>query len=304
MMGVMGNTQKNSKRRLIAGLLSIFAGLLVVGFATHNAYAAVTNPQSGSIGVEGTIGATPPTQAATIVQPTNGQNFTSTPVTVRGFCPSNVIVKIFSNNIFVGSAACINNSYSLQVDLFSGRNDLVARVFDALDQQGPDSNTVSVTFNDATFAQFGPRVVLSSEYARRGADPGQELSWPVIISGGTTPYAMSIDWGDGSPPDLKSQSFAGVVTFKHSYKASGMYRIIVRATDKNGVTAFLQLVGVANGKVTQSNATNENTTVVTKTQVTWWPTAIGFPLIFASFWLGRRFELAALRRRLEKDFRN
>jgi len=63
---------------------------------------------------------------------------------------------------------------------------------------------VSVTYNDALFLQFGTHVSLSSVYAEKGAPPGQELDWPVVLSGGTGPYAVSVDWGDGSPTDLIS----------------------------------------------------------------------------------------------------
>ena len=41
-----------------------------------------------------------------------------------------------------------NGSYEVAIDLFSSKNDLVARHYDDLDQGGPDSNLVSVTFND------------------------------------------------------------------------------------------------------------------------------------------------------------
>ncbi len=97
---------------------------------------------SGSIGIQGTISTAPPTRGATIAVPSNGAVFTTTPITVSGLCPSSVLVKLFANNVFVGSTFCVNGSYSLQIDLFSGQNDLVARVYDALDQTGPDSNLV------------------------------------------------------------------------------------------------------------------------------------------------------------------
>jgi hypothetical protein len=56
------------------------------------------------------------------------------------------LVKIFKNNVFGGSVQCDRGNFSLQSDLFVGTNELVARVFDELDQPGPDSNIVTVTF--------------------------------------------------------------------------------------------------------------------------------------------------------------
>jgi len=289
---------------------TVAVAVVLMPAATTSAIGSQQNPQSGSVGLEGTIASPPPTQAATIATPGNGQTVTSIPITVSGLCKTGLLVKIFSNNIFVGAAQCNNGSYSLQISLFSGRNDLVARVYDALDQAGPDSNLVTVTFNDGQFAQFGTRVSLTSTFAKLGADPGKELDWPILLSGGVGPYALSVDWGDGKPANLQSIQFPGELTIKHVYSTAGIYNIIVKATDKNGTVAFLQLVGVANGKVTQagtssgsgsSGGTNTNTaTTTTKTSVLWWPALLLLPLIMSSFWLGRRHELFTLRKRMEQ----
>ncbi|HVX24242.1 MAG TPA: PKD domain-containing protein [Candidatus Saccharimonadales bacterium] len=254
---------------------------------------------SGSIGLQGTISTAPPKRGATITVPSNGASFTTVPITVSGLCPSKLLVKIFANNVFVGSTICKNGSYSLRVNLFDGQNDLVARVYDALDQAGPDSNIVKVTFNDVQFARFGTRVQLTSNYAERGAPPGQELDWPIILSGGNGPYAISVDWGDGGPTDLMSRQTSGTFNVKHTYKTAGVYNVIVKATDKNGGEAFLQLVAVATG-ATQNNAKGNGSTAV-RVEVLWWPALAMLPLIFATFWVGRRHELYTLRKQLEKS---
>ncbi len=267
-----------------------------------SALAAITPPPagSGSIGLEGIISTAPPKQGATITSPGNGSNFTNLPITVNGLCPNGLLVKLFSNNVFVGSVNCVNGSYSIQIDLFSGQNELVARVYDALDQAGPDSNTVTVKYTDTNFLQFGTSLSLSSIYARRGANPGEELNWPIILSGGSGPYAISVDWGDGTPPDLSSQPFPGTITIKHTYKAAGIYKIIIKATDKNGASAYLQLVGVGNGKANDSASGTNTKTAVTITKIIWWPMLLLLPLIPAAFWAGRRNELYIIRTRLEK----
>jgi hypothetical protein len=120
------------------------------------------------------------------------------------------------------------------------------------------------------------------------------------LSGGTGPYAFSIDWGDGKQPELKSQSSAGVVNISHTYDQSGVYHVTIRVTDANGVTAYLQVVAVANGKPTASTAgTKTNTTIIVK--VIWIPAVIALILLFPAYWLGRRSELFSLHRKLEKD---
>lgn len=286
-------------RRTISKL--VLLGTTAPLLLSATVFAGNPGPSSSSIGLEATISSAPPTRAATITTPQNGAVFTNIPITVSGLCQTGLLVKVFTNNVFVGSTVCTNGSYQLQIDLFSGRNDLVSRVYDALDQAGPDSNAVSVTFNDAQFLNFGSRVVLTSNYARRGANPGDELDWPVTLSGGTPPYAVSVDWGDGKPADLQSTSFTGTITLKHVYDAAGTYNVIVKATDTHGTAAFLQLVGVANGAVQTGGVNSKNSQTVTKTVVVWWPLAIVIPLLLVAFWLGQRHELYTLRKHLEAE---
>ncbi|MGH7195915.1 MAG: PKD domain-containing protein [Candidatus Saccharimonadales bacterium] len=266
-------------------------------------------PSSGSVGLEGKIGAPPPKQPATITTPSNGASFTSNPITIAGLCPTGTLIKVFANNIFIGSAACSGGSFSLKADLFNGQNDLLARDFDALGQQGPDSKIVHVSFTSSDFAKFGTLLSLTSPYAERGANPGQKLTWPITINGGNQPYALSVDWGDGSKPSLQSQPFPGNVTINHSYQNAGTYTVLVQASDKNGEAAFLQLVAVIAGKPAQSGATTGGAATSQPSgggshglSRGW---AIGLAalvliLMLLTFWLGRRHELFTLRKNLER----
>src|ERR1700760_952775 len=91
----------------LLGLVMVFSFLLVAGGTqTATALGSQQNPQNGSVGLEGKVNAPPPTQAATISTPGNGQSVSHIPITVSGLCPSNLLIKVFSNNIFVGSAQC------------------------------------------------------------------------------------------------------------------------------------------------------------------------------------------------------
>lgn len=258
------------------------------------AYAATS---SDSLGIEGRVTGKSPS-APTITFPSNGSSFTTLPIKVTGLCQSGTLVKIFKNNVFGGAAECKNGSYSVEIDLFVGKNELIARAYDDLDQASPDSNKVVVNFPVSRFSGTN-RVSLSSAYAKRGANPGDELTWPIILSGGNGPYAISVDWGDGSRPDLISQQFPGTFNISHVYKSAGVYNILIQATDKNGEVAFLQLVGVGNGEVAD-NKNAANTQIKEITKVLWWPALFLIPLILIAFWLGRKHELTSLRRRLER----
>lgn len=289
--------------RLAAASICALLLLCVVPTAAYAA-APTPGPQQGSAGLQGTVKTPAPTSAPTIATPSNGQSFSKMPITVNGLCSSGLLVKVFANNIFIGAAMCNNGSYNLQADLFDGKNDLVARQFDALDQPGPDSNIVSVTYNNSAFENLGvPQLTLTSPYARKGANPKEQLLWPITIAGGTSPYAISVDWGDGKGQSLYSQAFAGTFNIEHVYDSAGLYVIIVKATDKNGLTAYLQLVGQANGQASNqasgSTGKDDGSNVITIVKVLWIPAALMIPLILLSFWLGRRYELSALRKHLE-----
>ncbi|MDB5166489.1 MAG: Fibronectin type protein [Candidatus Saccharibacteria bacterium] len=259
------------------------------------------NPQSGSSGLQGKVTSPPPTQAATITTPSNGASFDKLPITVSGLCKTDLLVKIFDNEIFMGAVICTNNSYSLQIDLFPGQNVLVARVYDSLDQVGPDSNKPTVTFTNSTLGEFGSRVTLTSVYGRRGTAPNTVLTWPIVVSGGTAPYAVSVDWGDGTPPDLISVATAGTFNIQHTYKSAGQYKVIIKATDKNGTVAYLQVVGVANGEVAASATDKSSSSQTIIVKWIWWPALLLIPFALISFFLGRRHQLYILRRNLERQ---
>jgi hypothetical protein len=270
---------------------TIFCLCLFNGISLIEANAA-TISNSSSVGLQGTIPSSPPTSAATISSPGNGTNFTNSPININGICQTGLLIKILDNNVFVGSALCVNGTYSLQISLFNGQNQIIAQDFDSLNQSGPNSTTIDVNYSSAQFSQTGNPVTLTSSFAEKGAEPGTNLEWPIVLSGGTSPYAISVDWGDGSTEELLSENATGMFYINHQYKFSGVYTVIVRVTDKNGVTSFLQLVGQATGlikPVNNSNKSNANETVI------WWPTLATIPLLFVSFWIGSRHRLQKIR---------
>lgn len=281
--------------------LCLLIGLFFAVIVSSTAHVGAQTSRSGAIGIEGTIPGTPPSQAASITFPRDGATITTLPVTVTGICPNGTIVRIFKNNVFAGAAECKSGSFSIIIDLFTGTNELVARVYDALDQQGPDSNIVRVTY-PVSEASSSNRISLTSNFAKRGANPGEQLVWPISLSGGVGPYAVTVDWGDGKTPDVISQETPGVFDIKHVYDTAGTYVVIIRATDKNGDLAFLQLVGVANGQITDKNAQGGASTKTNeKVKILWLPMLLSIPLIITSFWLGRRYELKALRDKLDES---
>ena len=289
-----------SNKHILIG--SVIATLVVLLFAAYPAAAQLQNPQNGGIGLQGKISAPPPTSAPTISTPTNGQVISTIPVDVRGVCDGNLLVKLFKNNVFSGSDQCQNGSFSITTDLFSGTNELIARHYDELDQAGPDSNVVSITFNDgASRPDVAERITVVSSYARRGANPSETLSWPIVITGGSPPYAISVDWGDGSPPDIYSSQIPGEYIIKHIFSQAGIYRALIKITDTNGNIGYLQLTAIANGAIKEGEVAGAiETTGRTITKVLWQPVAIAVPLVLTTFYLGKKYEVTRIKRKLSK----
>lgn len=298
----------NISTKILVAFGVVIWSVCILGLSASAQTAQPQNPQNGATGVQGKISSPPPTQAAVISIPRAGQTFTTQPVEVSGICPRDTLVKVFKNNVFAGSVECTNGSFRLSIDLFDGQNELIARVYDALDQAGPDSQIVSVNYDDNK-PGLESRVSLTSNFAKRGANPGSELRWPIILSGGIGPYALSVEWGDGKKADLISQQFPGTLDIKHTYDSPGVYNIVVKATDKNGGVAYLQLVGVANGPLSQQNTSNADdqkdgqSTTKERKIILWQPAAILLPMIAAGFWLGKKHELSTLRRKIEQGDR-
>jgi hypothetical protein len=259
-------------------------------------------PQPGSVGLEATKAKAPPTQGATITTPGSGASFSTSPITVNGICPADLLVQVYDNGVMVGSVMCANGSFSIQVSLFAGTNELSASVFDDLGQTGPISNVVTITYTNTNFAQFGSLITLTTSYGRRSAPAGvTPLEWPLQLSGGQGPYAFSLDWGDGSKPDLKSQALSGIVTISHEYKNAGIYKVNVIATDVKGASAFLQVIAVSSGKVDASSSSDKDAKAATTTTVLWIPTVVALILQIPVFWLGRRSQLVSMRNKMLKE---
>lgn len=293
--------------RFYSSLAFIAISILAVIAGAPQTQAAINQlptpePKPGSYGLEAVKRQPPPTVGATITTPGSGASFTTSPITVNGICPNDLLVQIYNNGVMVGSVMCRGGSFSLQVSLFAGVNELTAIVYDDLEQAGPVSNSVTVNYTDTRFTAFGALVTLTSSYGRRSAPVGTQLTWPLQLSGGAGPYAFSIDWGDGSTPELKSQALSGLVNIEHTYKKAGIYQVNIKVTDVNGVSAFLQLIAVSSGKV-ESTATNTPAATPTTqtTRILWVPALVSLAMLIPAFWLGRRSQLVSLRNKMLKE---
>lgn len=273
-------------------LLLLLAGFTLTTF-TASAATPYTGPESGSVGITGTMPGKPPTEGATIKTPTSGQNFAQTPVVVSGTCPKDTLVEIFKNDIFAGSTPCTSaGTFSLEVDLLIGQNTLTAKVYDSLNQEGPASNNVIVTYSPSltnasgivSLNFGGDQLIINTDAVFRGAFPNKELTVPIDIIGGRAPYAVNVQWGDSTNKVISRPDNA---TFQsvHSYAKAGTYQLAIQATDADGRVAFLTVAVIVNGQPDVAAATTV-TAQKTNLLLMLWPLYAAVAAMTLSFWFG------------------
>ncbi len=127
---------------LIALLLT---GILL--FANLGALRAFGMMSASGQTISVTVNGAPPSQGADIVFPTTNQLTKIPLLQVSGTCPDGTLVAIYDNTTFVGSTTCTNTGdYSITIQLFEGINTLQAQNYDALNQPGPTTSQVAITY--------------------------------------------------------------------------------------------------------------------------------------------------------------
>lgn len=250
--------------------------LLIAGLFTYGWQSFVTAADGGSYQVNAIIEAQPLTQAATISSPAEGAQLSENITTISGTCPNDSYVSVERNAAYAGTAICNNGSWSLDLTLTPGKNELRAQAFNVTNQAGPVGDVRTVYYqppqvtpsvsNDvsqpavttpptSSSARTSPPaagtaapLVLSSSFSFMGVKVGDELSQTFTISGGRGPYAVHIEWGDGQD-EIISVSQAGDFTVKHRYESDGTgtrstFVINVTISDVDGTKALLQTMAV------------------------------------------------------------
>lgn len=261
--------------------------------------AMTTATKAAELRVTATVLGDPPPFAAVITEPRDGQRFSAIPIDIEGTCPPDSIVKIYRNDVFGGSVLCsAGQTFALKSDLFINKNTLIARVFNLAGLEGPVSKPV-VVYYDKSAGPGITQLFLDSETLYRSFFTHEKISWPVEIGGGKAPYAVSVDWGDGTS-DVISLQKAGKFTISHIYTEpggyKGSYKISIKASDSQDGTAYLEVVVIVNDIKTATAAPtgrDDSDSLafwqnLYKRILLMWPFYITAVLMLVSFWLGER----------------
>ena len=155
----------------------------------------------------------------------------------------------------------------------------------------PSTNPCFNESKDATFNPDAPVIIASC--ITRSISAGQTVKLPIRVTGGTLPYALSINWGDGIT-DLKSVLDREYHIYEHTYHTAGIVGVTLKTTDAAGVASFLNTVVEVNGKApigaaptTFGNITSGLGSIWTEAPVPLYWAAVALVL---GFWFGDIFQ--------------
>lgn len=279
-------------------LILIVTGLILLGIAGQ------TQIDAASVTISALVHGAPP-PAPVITGPPSGQHFSSIPIQVEGTCGPAFKVVLERDGTQSGAGICTDaGTFGIGTDLFSGPNDIVARQYDGLDQASPDSAAITVFLDGPiqppatpsspipTLPTPSQQLLLRSDFGYKVAHTGDQIDWPIAVSGGQAPYAISWDWGDGSV-DIISLANPGTYHAKHSYDKPGAYKLIINISDSKSQKGFLQLLSIINGEL--APATSSHTTLEGGLLLQSWPLYFLAVIILVSFWLGERLAFIKLK---------
>jgi len=293
------------KRVLLHPITMLF--VLVIGvFVFEWTYRVVAD----TISITATVPAATLTSPAIITSPTDGFSFTTANILVEGYCPDGSYVNVYDNGGFSGTSMCTTGgTFQLEMSLFLGANNLVARPYNITNEPGPKSSGVTVTYTIATTptAPTPPPttvlpLLLVSNFQYQTFVVNNTFSWRVQIQGGIPPITLTITWGDSKQTEVITNA-SGLLTIKHTFSQQGYYPVIIKATDANGNVHILQLAAlIRNPNAANIYSTNYllpapapgSLTKFFESTKTWlwiaWPSLAIIALMITSFWLGERQE--------------
>ncbi|HSX00456.1 MAG TPA: hypothetical protein VLH38_05460 [Patescibacteria group bacterium] len=140
-------------------------------------------------------------------------------------------------------------------------------------------------------------LLVRAEYHYRVRTGSRPSDLGITLSGGTGPFTVSTDWGDGTTTTEKradESSFTVSHTYTTPEGANKDYAVLVRATDAQGQAALMQLSVVAKGAGLTLVASNATADQLLNNMRQWmwviWPAYTIVVLMAIGYYLGEREE--------------
>ncbi len=141
-----------------------------------------------------------------------------------------------------GQGRYVDFMFRLKDDVHVGQEPLTLtnKVTAECDELDSVSDTASIVVRNATGV-----TPLSIVTSWKGIDTrtfegktGEEVSLGLSVEGGSSPYQISIDWGDGNVEKLFDVPSNKTVTLTNTYTSSGEFDVIIKVVDQYGKTVF------------------------------------------------------------------
>lgn len=222
--------------------------------------------QADDLLLTATVPAPIPAGAPTFTSPSDNTVTTTPSVQFEGTCPvitPAIVVVLYEGTTQLGSGICsADGTFQITASLTPGLHSLVATVVTITNGVGESSPPFHITYRP-TSASTGsgtdtvaPLDIISEKpfltFSRQ-----LPAEWSGRFAGGVPPYAITIDWGDGT---IEHRSVHGndLQTFTHRYSRLQTYTVSITLSDQSGLSLTRQYVAVspASFPVGTSNAPN------------------------------------------------
>lgn len=216
--------------------------------------------------VSASVPAPIPTIPAEITSPVTGSIATTNNTVISGTCPivnPAIVVEIYRNDAFLGSAGCSSNGeFSGTFFLLYGENRFTPKVITITNDYGPVGATKIITYpapvtnpttntsspntaqpTDATPQASANQFQIKTETPFVVFKPNESFVWKVAIQGGTSPYTILVDWGDGTKATYAA-STTGEQNLEHIFKHSKNTVVRISVKDATGKEVYTTVAGV------------------------------------------------------------
>jgi len=261
--------------------------LLVAGTAILGMNLIARAAADALVSVGATVAVPAPTAPAGITSPANGTTETTGATLVAGNCPftsPQPVVIIRVDGTAAGSAICdTSNRFALPLSLSTGNHTLIAQAASITGGMGPASTAVYVhTPHGSVVPDDAPVITATNPFIYLGT--GNTAVWDGSITGGTPPYHVRIDWGDGTQ-DTQVLG-AATHTLSHIYRAYTPHNIYLTASSHDYfATAQYAVVTPTNAPVTDATDTDNQSLVNTSTAFGLYGLYVTLLAVFGIIWL-------------------
>ena len=231
--------------------------------------------------------------------PSSGPPRSSANPTVSGYAPpfSDIVVTYHSD-----PTTCITKadgsgwwSCTLNDTLASGTHhvDVTAHTPDGTWLTFPTFEIIVLSQLPSLIPQRKPIPFIEVDYRYQTHYPGQPFTWNIHTQGGTAPFKVIVNWGDGSESTFV-RSDDKLFTISHAFPQKQTYTVFVKSIDADGTQSIMQLFAIVRGEdgsaavSTKPNPFIGPLAFLQKYLWIVWPAYIAVLLMVFSYWLGEK----------------